>query len=124
MTGNGHLPRSTRAEATDLRDHVFPVEPHRLLDRELGHVPAELIRWLLRQIQHAAISGHRRTPEAIERSLDRLRSPAVAANRRMLNLAEEPSDEFRRYMAEFAVQQAMRLYGEDVIAKVGRFSPS
>jgi thioesterase DpgC len=63
-------------------------------------------------------------PEAIERSLDRLQSPAVAANRRMLNLAEESSDEFRRYMAEFAVQQAMRLYGEDVIAKVGRFSPS
>ena len=63
-------------------------------------------------------------PEAIERSLDRLQSPAVAANRRMLNFAEESSDEFRRYMAEFAVQQAMRLYGEDVIAKVGRFSPS
>jgi (3,5-dihydroxyphenyl)acetyl-CoA 1,2-dioxygenase len=61
-------------------------------------------------------------PEAIERSLDRLQSPAVAANRRMLNFAEESSDEFRRYMAEFAVQQAMRLYGEDVIAKVGHFS--
>jgi (3,5-dihydroxyphenyl)acetyl-CoA 1,2-dioxygenase len=61
-------------------------------------------------------------PEAIERSLDRLQSPAVAANRRMLNSAEESSDEFRRYMAEFAVQQTLRLYGEDVIGKVGRFS--
>jgi thioesterase DpgC len=60
--------------------------------------------------------------EAIERSLDRLRSPAVAANSRMLNLAEEPLDEFRRYMAEFAVQQAVRLYGEDVTGKVSRFS--
>jgi (3,5-dihydroxyphenyl)acetyl-CoA 1,2-dioxygenase len=59
--------------------------------------------------------------EAIERSLDRLRSPAVAANRRMLNFAEEPMDEFRLYMAEFAVQQALRLYGEDVIGKVSRF---
>jgi thioesterase DpgC len=62
--------------------------------------------------------------EAIEESLDRLQSPAVAANRRMLILAEEPLDEFRRYMAEFSVQQALRLYGEDVISKVSRFRPS
>jgi (3,5-dihydroxyphenyl)acetyl-CoA 1,2-dioxygenase len=62
--------------------------------------------------------------EAIERSLDRLRSPAVIANRWLLNLAEEPPDEFRRYMAEFAVHQALRLYSEDVIAKAGRFRPS
>jgi thioesterase DpgC len=62
--------------------------------------------------------------EAIERSLDRLQGPAVVANRRMLNFAEEPLDEFRRYMAEFAVQQALRLYGEDVIGKVSRFRAS
>jgi len=62
--------------------------------------------------------------EAIERSLDRLQSPAVVANRRMLNVAEEPLDEFRRYMAEFAVQQALRLYSQDVVAKVGRFAAS
>jgi (3,5-dihydroxyphenyl)acetyl-CoA 1,2-dioxygenase len=60
--------------------------------------------------------------EAVERSLDRLQSPAVVANRRMLNFAEEPVDEFRLYMAEFAVQQALRLYSADVIGKVGRFS--
>ena len=63
-------------------------------------------------------------PEAIGRSLDRLQSPAVAANRRMLNFAEESLDEFRQYMAEFAVQQALRLYGEDVIGKVSRFHAS
>jgi (3,5-dihydroxyphenyl)acetyl-CoA 1,2-dioxygenase len=63
-------------------------------------------------------------PEAIERSLDRLQSRAVAANRRMLNVAEEPMDEFRRYMAEFAVQQALRIFEEDVLGKVGRFRPS
>jgi (3,5-dihydroxyphenyl)acetyl-CoA 1,2-dioxygenase len=62
--------------------------------------------------------------EAIEKSLDRLQSPAVVANRRMLNFAEEPLDEFRRYMAEFAVQQALRLYSADVIGKIGRFSAS
>lgn len=60
--------------------------------------------------------------EAIERTLGRLRGPAVLANRRMLNLVEEDVDEFRRYMAEFAVQQALRLYGSDVLDKVGRFT--
>jgi thioesterase DpgC len=62
--------------------------------------------------------------EAVERALDRLQSPAVVANRRMLNIAEESPDEFRRYMAEFAAQQALRLYSEDVIGKVSRFRPS
>ena len=62
--------------------------------------------------------------EAIEKSLDRLQNPAVVANRHMLNFAAEPLDEFRRYMAEFAVQQALRLYSEDVIGKVSRFRAS
>jgi (3,5-dihydroxyphenyl)acetyl-CoA 1,2-dioxygenase len=60
--------------------------------------------------------------QAIEASLDRLQSPAVAANRQMLILAEEPLAEFRRYMAEFAVNQALRLYSDDVIVKTGRFA--
>ncbi|MFD4556533.1 (3,5-dihydroxyphenyl)acetyl-CoA 1,2-dioxygenase DpgC [Streptomyces sp. NPDC058469] len=59
---------------------------------------------------------------AVERSLDRLRSPAVLANRHMLNLAEESVDDFRCYMAEFALQQALRLYSPDVIDKVGGFT--
>ncbi|MFI6058349.1 (3,5-dihydroxyphenyl)acetyl-CoA 1,2-dioxygenase DpgC [Streptomyces sp. NPDC051286] len=58
---------------------------------------------------------------AVERAVERLSAPAVPANRTMLNLAEEPPEEFRCYMAEFALQQALRLYGEDVIQKVGRF---
>jgi len=62
--------------------------------------------------------------EAIERSLERLQGPAVVANRYMLSLVEEPPDEFRRYMAEFAVQQALRLHSDDVISKVGRFRAS
>ena len=57
----------------------------------------------------------------IEDSLGLLQAPAVTANRRMLNLAEESPAEFRRYMAQFAVQQALRLYSSDVISKVGRF---
>ncbi|WP_124437338.1 (3,5-dihydroxyphenyl)acetyl-CoA 1,2-dioxygenase DpgC [Streptomyces sp. NL15-2K] len=59
---------------------------------------------------------------AVERGLDRLRGPAVAANRKMLNAAEEDIDAFRRYMAEFALQQALRLHSTDVTDKVGRFS--
>ncbi|MEU9189663.1 (3,5-dihydroxyphenyl)acetyl-CoA 1,2-dioxygenase DpgC [Streptomyces sp. NPDC048484] len=59
---------------------------------------------------------------AVERSVERLRGSAVLANRRMLHHAEEPPDEFRSYLAEFALQQALRLYSPDVIDKVGRFS--
>ena len=58
---------------------------------------------------------------AIGNSLERLQGPAVLANRRMLHLAEEPPAEFRRYMAEFALQQALRLYSDDVIGKASRF---
>lgn len=63
-----------------------------------------------------------RMDQAVAESLERLDSPAVVTNRRMLNLAEEPPEQFRQYMAEFAVQQALRLYSQDVIGKVGRFS--
>ncbi|MGF1425449.1 (3,5-dihydroxyphenyl)acetyl-CoA 1,2-dioxygenase DpgC [Kitasatospora sp. LaBMicrA B282] len=63
-----------------------------------------------------------RLDAAVARSLDRLDSPAVVTNRRMLNLAEEPPRLFQQYMAEFAMQQSLRLYSEDVIGKVGRFT--
>jgi (3,5-dihydroxyphenyl)acetyl-CoA 1,2-dioxygenase len=56
----------------------------------------------------------------IERTLKALQAPAVIANRRMLNLADESPEEFRRYIAEFALQQALRLYSSDVIDKVSR----
>jgi thioesterase DpgC len=58
---------------------------------------------------------------AAELCLERLSAPAVTPNRRMLNLAEESRDDFRRYMAEFALAQALRLYSDDVIQKAGRF---
>jgi (3,5-dihydroxyphenyl)acetyl-CoA 1,2-dioxygenase len=53
--------------------------------------------------------------DAATRFLD---SDAVIANRYLLHLAEEPPDRFRAYLAEFAVSQAVRLYSDDVIAKV------
>jgi len=61
-------------------------------------------------------------PDALDAAVDihaaQLDSAAVGVNRRMLNLAEEPMDLFRLYLAEFALQQALRLYSEDVLAKV------
>lgn len=57
----------------------------------------------------------------IERRLEALQAPAVAANRRMLNLAAESPAEFRMYIAEFALQQALRMHSSDVIDKVGSF---
>ncbi|MEV5410848.1 (3,5-dihydroxyphenyl)acetyl-CoA 1,2-dioxygenase DpgC [Thermopolyspora sp. NPDC052614] len=59
---------------------------------------------------------------ALDRAADALTADAVAANRVMLNLAEEPWDDFRAYMAQFALVQALRLYSEDVLSKVGRFT--
>ena len=60
--------------------------------------------------------------EAVERGLDRLRGDAVVANRRLINLAEEPLDDLRLYLAEFALEQALRIHAADVIDKVGRFA--
>ena len=60
--------------------------------------------------------------EAVERSLARLTGDAVAANRRMINVAEEPLDGLREYLAEFALEQALRIHAADVIDKVGRFA--
>jgi thioesterase DpgC len=64
----------------------------------------------------------REIDSAIEKSVERLQGPAVIANRRMLNLAEESPQEFLRYMAEFALLQAVRLYSGEVIGKAGRFA--
>ncbi|WP_316529585.1 (3,5-dihydroxyphenyl)acetyl-CoA 1,2-dioxygenase DpgC [Kitasatospora brasiliensis] len=59
---------------------------------------------------------------AVERALVLLRAEAVTANRRMVNLALEPVDGLRVYLAEFAVQQALRIHAADVLGKAGRFA--
>ncbi|MFG2049592.1 (3,5-dihydroxyphenyl)acetyl-CoA 1,2-dioxygenase DpgC [Micromonospora sp. NPDC048935] len=58
--------------------------------------------------------------EAIERAVRDLAGSAVAANRGMLILAEEPLELFRSYLAEFALVQAIRIYSDDVLARVER----
>lgn len=57
---------------------------------------------------------------AAERAVRELAGPAVAANRAMLTLAEEPLESLRGYLAEFAVVQARRIHSPDVIAKTER----
>ncbi|MGY0055415.1 (3,5-dihydroxyphenyl)acetyl-CoA 1,2-dioxygenase DpgC [Streptomyces sp. LZ34] len=61
-----------------------------------------------------------RLDAAVEAAVRDFDNPAVAANRAMLGLAEEPLEHFRAYMAEFAFTQAVRLYDRDVIDKVER----
>ncbi|MGW2176419.1 (3,5-dihydroxyphenyl)acetyl-CoA 1,2-dioxygenase DpgC [Streptomyces sp. NPDC001705] len=58
---------------------------------------------------------------AVDRAAELLRAPAAVPNRSMLNLAEEPPDVFRAYVAEFALRQALRLHAEDVRDKAARF---
>lgn len=55
---------------------------------------------------------------AVDRCALQLAAPAVAANKKMLALAEESLEQFRGYMAEFAKEQVLRMYSEDVLAKV------
>nr|ADU56170.1 hypothetical protein CA915-49 [uncultured organism CA915] len=59
---------------------------------------------------------------AVENALMKFSGAAVAANRRMLNVAEEPLDGLREYMAEFALEQALRIHADDVVDKVSRFA--
>ena len=61
-----------------------------------------------------------RMDEAVASAARALDNPAVAANRTILNHAEEPVSMFRAYMAEFVLQQSERAYSEDVHAKVAR----
>nr|WP_216847123.1 enoyl-CoA hydratase/isomerase family protein [Granulicella sp. L60] len=56
--------------------------------------------------------------ETIDQRVKQLGSPAVFANRYMLNLAEESPEAFLRYASEFSLMQAERLYSPDVLEKV------
>lgn len=56
---------------------------------------------------------------AIDAAAALLCSEAIPPNRKMLRLAEEPLDQFRAYMAEFALEQAERIHAPDVLARLG-----
>ncbi len=54
----------------------------------------------------------------ISARLEQFAAPAVGVNRRMISLCEEPLDTLRAYLAQFAIEQAQRLYSPDVLDKV------
>ncbi|WP_432841789.1 (3,5-dihydroxyphenyl)acetyl-CoA 1,2-dioxygenase DpgC [Dactylosporangium sp. CA-092794] len=66
------------------------------------------------------IAGPPDMDAAVTAAADRLAAPAVAANRRLLNQADEPVDQLRNYLATFALHQALRVYAPDVLAKEPR----
>lgn len=57
---------------------------------------------------------------AIDEGVTILNSQAVITNRKMLFHAREPVENFRNYMAQFSIEQAKRLYSEDVNQKVSK----
>ncbi|NJC11482.1 thioesterase DpgC [Micromonospora profundi] len=65
-----------------------------------------------------AVVGEDAVDGAVERAVRALDSPAVVANRHMLTASEEPEDQFRSYVAEFAEVQARRLYSPDVLHRL------
>jgi (3,5-dihydroxyphenyl)acetyl-CoA 1,2-dioxygenase len=93
-----------------------------------GRVARQVILWGRKIAAHepnASMLIDQVVPEqsmeaAIQEGIMQLNNAGVRANRRMLILAEEPIEQFRTYMAEFALEQSQRLYSDDVIAKVAR----
>jgi len=55
---------------------------------------------------------------AIQAAVAVMRSDAIVPNRRMMRLGEEPIELFRTYMAEFALEQAKRIYAPAVLARL------
>lgn len=55
---------------------------------------------------------------AMYSAIDQLSGAAVAANRHMLNISDEPVGELLNYLAEFCLVQAERALSKDVMAKV------
>jgi thioesterase DpgC len=115
------------------REGIVPGASNLRLTRAIGARPArQIVLWGRRvhagEPASSMLFDEVVDPDAMETAVAdaaaKLDNTAIVANRRMLNLAEEPLDAFRTYMAEFALQQALRLYSEDVIGKAGRFAAS
>ena len=60
---------------------------------------------------------------AIDQCAETLRAtgwPAVLANRRVMRLAGEPLDTFRRYMASYAREQSYCMYSRELSENLAR----
>lgn len=59
---------------------------------------------------------------AVDEAVIALSAPAVIPNRMLITSHEEPFSVFRAYLADFSLQQALRLYSSDVMEKVWKSS--
>jgi thioesterase DpgC len=55
---------------------------------------------------------------ALAEAVTRMAGPAVGPNRKLLVEAEEPREEFREFIANFALAQAQRFHSPDLLAKL------
>ncbi|MCX4460728.1 enoyl-CoA hydratase/isomerase family protein [Streptomyces sp. NBC_01728] len=93
-----------------------------------GRTARQLIFWGRRvradEPEAALVCDDVVAPDAMDAAVDRaaqhLDNPAVAANRRMMVLGEEPLDLFRRYMARYVLEQAQRMHSADLTANLER----
>jgi (3,5-dihydroxyphenyl)acetyl-CoA 1,2-dioxygenase len=113
------------------REGIVPGVANFRLTRAVGARRARQLILLGRRIRVSEPDGRLLVDEVCEpeeldaaaaRRGQQLAQPAVAANRRMLLAAEEPLDAFRGYLAEFALQQALRIHSPDVLGRIGSFT--
>ncbi|MDJ1134779.1 (3,5-dihydroxyphenyl)acetyl-CoA 1,2-dioxygenase DpgC [Streptomyces iconiensis] len=106
------------------REGIVPGAANHRLSRMAGHRLARRIVLGGRRIEVSEPEGALfcdevvdadRMDEAVRAAAERMGDPSVVANRRMLNLADEPAESFRAYMAEFSLEQSSRIYSRDVL---------
>ncbi|MFF6877099.1 MULTISPECIES: enoyl-CoA hydratase-related protein [unclassified Streptomyces] len=112
-----------------LTEGIIPGAANMRLGRVVGRRMAERLIFFGERVeadsaQALALCDEVVAPDAVGAAVataaDRLADPAVAGNRRMLNLAEEPDDLFRTYMSRYALEQSARMHSPDVVAKLER----
>ncbi|MEV1047010.1 enoyl-CoA hydratase/isomerase family protein [Streptomyces sp. NPDC049916] len=112
-----------------LREGIIPGAANLRLPRAVGNRLARQAIFADRRIEAASPEGRLlcdetvpagRLTEAVAAAAAELANPAVVSNRRVLHAHEEPEDEFRRYMATYAVEQCRRLTSDDLVENLER----
>ncbi|PCG87624.1 enoyl-CoA hydratase [Streptomyces sp. WZ.A104] len=112
-----------------LREGIIPGAANLRLPRVAGNRLARQAIFADRRIDAASPEGRLlcdeavpadRLDAAVEAAAAELANPAVVNNRRVLHAHEEPEDEFRHYMATYAVEQCRRLTSSDLVENLER----
>ncbi|WP_331766065.1 (3,5-dihydroxyphenyl)acetyl-CoA 1,2-dioxygenase DpgC [Embleya sp. NBC_00896] len=112
-----------------VQEGIVPGAANFRLSRAVGHRRARQIILGGRKVRAAdpeallicdEVVDPEQMDKAVHTAAECLDNPSVASNRRMLNLADEPDDRFRVYMAEFSLEQSRRLYSRDVMDNLER----